>query len=155
MICSEPWRNREIDTWRVGSRDGVSTAAVGPITVAGLVVSSMVFQGSSSASGGPVARQNFSPCISSQRAERGYPSQHHGRWDGNGGERQFVGVSAVNVSEGKSTGTDAADRLRSCRSRIRNRRSGTACSRVDRSWVCADQAQLVLEKLRQPDQPVH
>jgi hypothetical protein len=39
------------------------TAAVGPITVAGLVGSSMVFQGSSSAAGGPVARQNFSPCI--------------------------------------------------------------------------------------------
>jgi hypothetical protein len=55
----------------------------------------MVFQGSSSAAGGPVAASKLLALHSSQRAERGYHSQHHGRRDGNGGERQFVGVSAV------------------------------------------------------------
>lgn len=40
------------------------TAAVGPITLAGIVGSSMVFQGSSTAAGGVVARHNFTPCIS-------------------------------------------------------------------------------------------
>lgn len=40
------------------------TAAVGPITLAGIVGSSMVFQGSSTAAGGVVAQHNFIPCIS-------------------------------------------------------------------------------------------
>lgn len=39
------------------------TAAVGPITVAGLVGSSMVFQASSTAAGGSVAKQAFTPCL--------------------------------------------------------------------------------------------
>lgn len=39
------------------------TAAVGPVTVAGLVGSSMVFQASSSAAGGTVARETFNPCV--------------------------------------------------------------------------------------------
>lgn len=39
------------------------TAAVGPITVAGLVGSSMVFQASSTAAGGSVAKQTFTPCL--------------------------------------------------------------------------------------------
>jgi hypothetical protein len=39
------------------------TAAVGPITIAGLVGSSQVYQGSSSAAGGQVAREAFSPCL--------------------------------------------------------------------------------------------
>jgi hypothetical protein len=39
------------------------TAAVGPITVAGLVGSSQVYQGSSSVAGGTVASASFSPCI--------------------------------------------------------------------------------------------
>lgn len=39
------------------------TAAVGPITVAGLVGSSQVYQGSSSAAGGPVASGTFTPCL--------------------------------------------------------------------------------------------
>lgn len=39
------------------------TAAIGPITVAGLVGSSMVFQGSSTAAGGTIANATFTPCI--------------------------------------------------------------------------------------------
>jgi hypothetical protein len=39
------------------------TAAVGPITVAGLIGSSQVYQGSSSAAGGTVASVAFTPCI--------------------------------------------------------------------------------------------
>jgi hypothetical protein len=39
------------------------TAAVGPITVAGLTGSSQVYQGSSSAAGGKVADASFNPCI--------------------------------------------------------------------------------------------
>jgi hypothetical protein len=39
------------------------TAAVGPVTVAGLVGSSMVFQGSSTAAGGAVAKHDFAPCV--------------------------------------------------------------------------------------------
>lgn len=39
------------------------TAAVGPITIAGLIGSSQVYQGSSSAAGGPVASGSFTPCI--------------------------------------------------------------------------------------------
>lgn len=39
------------------------TAPVGPITVAGLIGSSQVYQGSSSAAGGSVAKQTFNPCI--------------------------------------------------------------------------------------------
>lgn len=39
------------------------TAAVGPITIAGLVGSSQVYQGSSSAAGGTVASAAFNPCI--------------------------------------------------------------------------------------------
>lgn len=39
------------------------TAAVGPITVAGLTGSSQVYQASSSAAGGSVASANFNPCI--------------------------------------------------------------------------------------------
>jgi hypothetical protein len=39
------------------------TAAVGPITVAGLVGSSQVYQGSSSAAGGSVASVIFTPCL--------------------------------------------------------------------------------------------
>jgi hypothetical protein len=39
------------------------TAAVGPVTVAGLVGSSQVFQGSSSAAGGVVVTHAYNPCI--------------------------------------------------------------------------------------------
>jgi hypothetical protein len=39
------------------------TAAVGPVIVAGVIGSSMVFQGSATAAGGPVAKQNFRPCV--------------------------------------------------------------------------------------------
>jgi hypothetical protein len=39
------------------------TAAVGPITVAGLITASQVYQGSSSAAGGTVASASFIPCI--------------------------------------------------------------------------------------------
>lgn len=39
------------------------TAAVGPITVAGLVGSSQVYQGSSSAAGGTIAKEAFNPCL--------------------------------------------------------------------------------------------
>jgi hypothetical protein len=39
------------------------TAAVGPITVAGLNGSSQVYQGSSTAAGGTVASGSFNPCI--------------------------------------------------------------------------------------------
>lgn len=39
------------------------TAAIGPITVAGLVGSSQIYQGSSSAAGGTVASAQFNPCI--------------------------------------------------------------------------------------------
>jgi hypothetical protein len=39
------------------------TAAIGPITIAGMVGSSMVYQGSSSAAGGIVAGKTFTPCI--------------------------------------------------------------------------------------------
>ena len=39
------------------------TAAVGPITIAGLTGSSQVYQGSSSAAGGTVASAQFNPCI--------------------------------------------------------------------------------------------
>jgi hypothetical protein len=39
------------------------TAAVGPITIAGLTSTSQVYQGSSSAAGGTVASASFSPCI--------------------------------------------------------------------------------------------
>jgi len=39
------------------------TAAVGPVTIAGLLGSSQVYQGSSSAAGGIVASQIFQPCI--------------------------------------------------------------------------------------------
>jgi hypothetical protein len=39
------------------------TAPVGPITIAGLVGSSQVYQGSASAAGGTVASQIFQPCI--------------------------------------------------------------------------------------------
>lgn len=41
------------------------TAAIGPITVAGIVGSSMVFQGSATAAGGRIASRDFSPCIPS------------------------------------------------------------------------------------------
>lgn len=44
------------------------TAAIGPITVAGLVGSSMVYQGSSSAAGGTVAATTFNPCIPASAA---------------------------------------------------------------------------------------
>jgi hypothetical protein len=44
------------------------TAAVGPITVAGLVGSSRVYQGSSSAAGGTVASASFNPCIPASAA---------------------------------------------------------------------------------------
>jgi hypothetical protein len=39
------------------------TAAIGPITIAGLIGSSMIFQGSSSAAGGTIAQKTFAPCI--------------------------------------------------------------------------------------------
>lgn len=39
------------------------TAAVGPITIAGLVGASQVYQGSSTAAGGTVAKEQFNPCI--------------------------------------------------------------------------------------------
>lgn len=39
------------------------TAVVGPITVANLVGSSMVYQGSSSAAGGTVVARTFTPCV--------------------------------------------------------------------------------------------
>jgi hypothetical protein len=39
------------------------TATVAPITVAGLIGSSQVYQGSSSAAGGTVASAAFSPCV--------------------------------------------------------------------------------------------
>lgn len=39
------------------------TAAVGPITVAGLIGSSQVYQGSATTQGGLVAGANFTPCI--------------------------------------------------------------------------------------------
>lgn len=39
------------------------TATVGPITVAGLVGSSQVYQGSSSAAGGKIAGDIFNPCL--------------------------------------------------------------------------------------------
>lgn len=39
------------------------TAAVGPITIAGLIGSSQVYQGSASAAGGTVASATFTPCI--------------------------------------------------------------------------------------------
>lgn len=41
------------------------TAAVGPITIAGITGSSQVYQGSSSAAGGTVASATFTPCIPS------------------------------------------------------------------------------------------
>lgn len=44
------------------------TAAVGPITIAGLIGSSQVYQGSSSAAGGTVASGTFSPCIPASAA---------------------------------------------------------------------------------------
>ena len=44
------------------------TAAVGPITVAGLKGSSMVFQASSTAAGGSVARMTFTPCVPASAA---------------------------------------------------------------------------------------
>jgi hypothetical protein len=44
------------------------TAVVGPITVAGLVGSSQVYQGSSTAAGGTVASVSFSPCIPANAA---------------------------------------------------------------------------------------
>lgn len=39
------------------------TAAIGPITIAGLIGASQVYQGSSSAGGGVVAAAQFNPCI--------------------------------------------------------------------------------------------
>lgn len=41
------------------------TAAVGPITIAGLVTASQVYQASSSAAGGTIASASFTPCIPS------------------------------------------------------------------------------------------
>lgn len=39
------------------------TAAIGPVTVAGLIGASQVYQGSSSVAGGPVASASFTPCV--------------------------------------------------------------------------------------------
>lgn len=39
------------------------TAAIGPVTVAGLIGASQVYQGSSSVAGGPVAAASFTPCV--------------------------------------------------------------------------------------------
>jgi hypothetical protein len=44
------------------------TAATGPITIAGLIGSSQVYQGSSSAAGGTVASASFTPCIPASAA---------------------------------------------------------------------------------------
>lgn len=44
------------------------TAAVGPITIAGLTGSSQVYQASSSAAGGKVADASFNPCIPASAA---------------------------------------------------------------------------------------
>ena len=42
-----------------------------------------------------MARQKLLAMHSSQRSERGHHGHYHGRWHGDGGQCQFVGLSAV------------------------------------------------------------
>lgn len=64
--AASPGRTNFICGFEVSAIGG--TAAVGPITIAGLTGSSMVFQGSASVAGGTVAQKTFSPCIPASAA---------------------------------------------------------------------------------------